>query len=107
MLSFDYKNNKNNEIQNGAISIQDLLVSQNTESDMFRSLTALNDLYIPTGLVIDNQNRMQKGGSNNICIMKEIGIVETEVFDHLFNSVCVVKKNKNKTVKKKKPSIKI
>jgi|SaaInlV_150m_DNA_4_1039716.scaffolds.fasta_scaffold33816_2 hypothetical protein len=105
MFSFDCGcKDKNNEMRGGGISINTHLSSQNTENNLFKFVEPLNGLYIPTGLIMDSVGLNQTGGSHNITTMKEVGILETELFDHLFNSVCVVKKNKNKnkTVKKKK-----
>jgi hypothetical protein len=103
MFSFDCDcENKNNEFRGGAMSINTLLSSQNNSENLFKNLEPLNDLYIPTGLIMDSIDSKQIGGSHNITTMKEVGILDTEMFDRLFNSVSVIKKNKNKTVKRRK-----
>ena len=59
------------------------------------------DLIIPNGLTINNENMLQKGGGLNI---KEINnnVINNDLFDSMFNSVCL-KKKKNTSKKNKKP----
>lgn len=103
-------NDENNEPKY-AFLVNDLINNQikqkNKHSlnyELERQYENLSDLGIPGGLVLDNYNTLdmiKKGGCNNIKTL-DSDVINTQLFDKLFEKVAKIKSkfSNNKTLKK-------